>query len=134
MSDSLQLYGLQPARFLVHGDSPGKVTGVGCHTLLQEIFAIQGWNLHFLCLLHWQECSLPLAPPFYKYQLNHGSEIMSRSPVSLLSLLCLVLSIFELKMLKIWQCLWNCLFAWFCLSLLHDFKALLSTEYRLLIA
>ena len=28
----------------VHGDSPGKKTGVGCHALLQGIFPIQGLN------------------------------------------------------------------------------------------
>ena len=28
----------------VHGDSPGKHTGVGCHILLQEIFPTQGSN------------------------------------------------------------------------------------------
>ena len=28
----------------VHGDSPGKNTGVGCHALLQEIFPTQGLN------------------------------------------------------------------------------------------
>ena len=28
----------------VHGDSPGKNTEVGCHTLIQEIFPTQGWN------------------------------------------------------------------------------------------
>ena len=28
----------------VHGDSPGKNTGVGCHTLLQGIFPTQGLN------------------------------------------------------------------------------------------
>ena len=28
----------------VHGDSPGKNTGVGCHALLQGIFPVQGWN------------------------------------------------------------------------------------------
>ena len=28
----------------VHGDSPGKNTGVGCHALLQEIFLTKGWN------------------------------------------------------------------------------------------
>ena len=28
----------------VHGDSPGKNTGVGCHALLQRIFPTQGWN------------------------------------------------------------------------------------------
>ena len=47
----------------VHGDSPGKNTGVHCHALLQEIFPIHGSNLHLFCLLHWQASSLRLAPP-----------------------------------------------------------------------
>ena len=38
----------------VHGNSPGKNTGVGCHALLQGIFPTQGSNSHLLCLLHWQ--------------------------------------------------------------------------------
>ena len=47
----------------VHGDSPGKNTGVGCHSLLQGIFLTQGSNLVLLCLLHWQLSSLPTEPP-----------------------------------------------------------------------
>ena len=35
----------------IHGDSPGKNTGVGCHFLLQGIFLAQGSNPQ---LLHWQ--------------------------------------------------------------------------------
>ena len=31
-----------PQGFSVHGDSPGKNIGVGCHALLQGIFPIQG--------------------------------------------------------------------------------------------
>ena len=31
MSDSLRPHGLQPARLLCPGDSPGTNTGVGCH-------------------------------------------------------------------------------------------------------
>ena len=38
----------------------GKKIGVGCHFLLQWVFLTQGLNLHLLCLLHWQEDSLPL--------------------------------------------------------------------------
>ena len=49
MSDSLQLHGLEPTRFLCLWNSPGKNTGVGCHSLLQGIFLTQGSNL---CLLH----------------------------------------------------------------------------------
>ena len=44
----------------VHGDSPGKNTGVGCHVLLQRIFPNQGSNPSLLhcrqilyCLNHW---------------------------------------------------------------------------------
>ena len=47
----------------VHGDSPGKNTGVGCYALLLGIFPTQGLNMGPLCLLHWQAGSLPLAPP-----------------------------------------------------------------------
>ena len=44
----------------VHGDSPGKNTGVVCHALLQGIFPNQRSNPS---LLHWQAGALPLAPP-----------------------------------------------------------------------
>ena len=47
----------------VHGDSPGKNTGVGCHALLQGIFLTQGLNPRLLCLLRRQVGSLPLVPP-----------------------------------------------------------------------
>ena len=55
--------GLWPARLLCPWDSPRKNTGLGCHALLQGIFPTQGSNSHLLHLLHWQECSSPLAPP-----------------------------------------------------------------------
>ena len=32
----------------VHGDSPSKTTGVGCHFLLQGIFPTQGLNPHLM--------------------------------------------------------------------------------------
>ena len=38
----------------VHGDSPGKNTGVGCCALLQGILPTQGLNPCLLCLPHWQ--------------------------------------------------------------------------------
>ena len=43
------------------GDFPGKNTGVGCPFLSQGIFLTQGSNLCLLCLLHWQDDSLPLS-------------------------------------------------------------------------
>ena len=36
--------GCSPPDSSVHGDSPGKSTGVGCHALLQEVFPTQGSN------------------------------------------------------------------------------------------
>ena len=47
----------------VYGYSPGKITGVGCHALLQRIFLTQGSKPPLLYLLLWQARSLPLAPP-----------------------------------------------------------------------
>ena len=44
MSNSLWPHGLQPARLLCPWDSPGKNTGVGCHSLLQGILLTQGSN------------------------------------------------------------------------------------------
>ena len=55
----------------VHGDSPGKNTGVGCHALQQGIFLTQGSNLSLLYLLHWQAGSLPLVPPGKLYVRAH---------------------------------------------------------------
>ena len=46
-----------PTRLLYPWDSPGKKTGVGCHTLLQGIFLTQGWNPGVLQTL------VPSAPP-----------------------------------------------------------------------
>ena len=50
---------MDPPASSVHGDSPGKNTGVDCHALLQGIFPTQGWNpglLHcrriLYCLSH----------------------------------------------------------------------------------
>ena len=63
MSDSCDAMNLWPTRLLCPQDCPGKNTGVGCHTLLQEFFLTQRSNLYLLCLLHWQVGSLPLVPP-----------------------------------------------------------------------
>ena len=38
----------------VHGISQARILEWNCHSLLQEIFLIQGLNLHFLRLLHWE--------------------------------------------------------------------------------
>ena len=44
-----------PPRFSVHGDSPGKDTGVGCHAFSRGIFPTQGSNpglLYCRCILY----------------------------------------------------------------------------------
>ena len=46
----------------IHGDFPGKNTGVGCGVLLQGIFPTQESNPCLLCLLRWQTGSLLLVP------------------------------------------------------------------------
>ena len=43
-SNSLQPHELSTARLLCPWDSPGKNTGVGCHSLLQGVFQTQGSN------------------------------------------------------------------------------------------
>ena len=50
-----------PARLLCPWGSPGKNTGVGCHSLLQGIFQIQGSNPCLLCLLHGRQIFFPLS-------------------------------------------------------------------------
>ena len=52
--------GLQSARSSVHGDSPGKNTGVGYPALLQRIFPTQGLNPG---LPHCRQILLPTEPP-----------------------------------------------------------------------
>ena len=46
--------------FSVHGDFPGKNTGVGCHVLLQGIFPTQGSNP---ALSHYRRILFPSEPP-----------------------------------------------------------------------
>ena len=48
VSDSCNRMGCSPPGSSVHRDSPGKNTGVGCHSLLQGSFPTQGLNLGLL--------------------------------------------------------------------------------------
>ena len=70
MSNSLQSYGLWPARLLCPWDSPGRNTGVGCHAFLQEIFQIQELNPH---LLHCRQI-------FYPWATSKALKITGRIP------------------------------------------------------
>ena len=56
LSNSLWPHRLLPSRLLCPGDSPGRNTGVGCHSLLQGIFPTQGLKLgllHCRQILYW---------------------------------------------------------------------------------
>ena len=55
----LRRHGWLPTRLLCPWDTPDKNTRVGCHSLHQGIFSVQGQNSQ---LLHWQVGSLPLGP------------------------------------------------------------------------
>ena len=78
VSDSLQSHGLQPARLLVHGDSSGYNTGVGCHALLQGIFPTQGLNpglLHCRWILyHLSHQESPWTLEWVAYHFSKGSS------------------------------------------------------------
>ena len=58
--------------FSVHGDSPGKNTGVGCHFLLQGIFLTQGSNPGLFCILIGRHILYHCAP-------REGSSILNRN-------------------------------------------------------
>ena len=64
----------------VHGDSPGKNTGMGCHFLLQGIFPTQGSNPGLLRLLRWQVDSLPLSrlgsPSFWTSHMSNFQHLL----------------------------------------------------------
>ena len=51
-----------PPDSFIHGIFQARILE-SCHFLLQGILLIQGLNPYLLCLLHWQEGSLPLIPP-----------------------------------------------------------------------
>ena len=60
----------------VHGDSPGKNIGVGCHALLQGIFPTQGSNPHLLRLL----CCRWILYPWATRKKESGSEVAQSCP------------------------------------------------------
>ena len=63
----------------VHGDCPGKNTGVGCHFLFQGIFPTQGSNPH---LLHWQVDSLPLSQLGSPHKEDKGTNFSTVNAMS----------------------------------------------------
>ena len=71
----------------VHGDSPGKNTGVGCHALLQGIFLTQRWNSGPLRLLHcrqilyrWAEIYLMYKKPTLIMKIHNQWKVKMEKP------------------------------------------------------
>ena len=75
VSDSVQPYGLQPARLLCPWDSLGKNTGVDCHALLQGTFPTQGLNP---ALLHCRQILYRWATKEAHYHQRHLQRIWAR--------------------------------------------------------
>ena len=67
-----------PPNSLVHGDSPGKNSEVGCHALLQGVFPTQGSNpglLHFRQILyHLSHQAIPWILEWIAYPFSRGSS------------------------------------------------------------
>ena len=79
VSDSLRPHGLRPARLLCPWDSPGKNTGVDCHSLFQRIFPTQGSNPG---LLHCRQILYRLSyreDPYSYYQSANERKEMSQN-------------------------------------------------------
>ena len=70
----------------VHGDSPGKNTGVGCHVLLQRIFPTQGLKPGLLrcrqILYHLSHQGSPWILEWVAYSFSRGSSLPKIKPGS----------------------------------------------------
>ena len=73
-----------PPSFSIHGDSPGKNTGVGCHALLQGIFPTQGSNLGLphcqWILYHLNHQGSPRALEWVAYPFSRGTSQPAELP------------------------------------------------------
>ena len=75
----------------VHGNSPGKNTGVGCHALLQGIFPTERSNPCLLCLLHCRQilyCWTTREAPSATYMLPNPRISFLHPPVT--CLICII--------------------------------------------
>ena len=94
-----------PPGSTLHGNSPGKIIGVGYHVLLQEIFLTQGSNQYLLNLLNWQRDPFTIEQPGKCFCTQVHKSSFWLDHLSLLSLVYFSLTYFSF--LKI------CLFLWF---------------------
>ena len=85
-SDSLRPHGLYSSPgSSVHGDSPGKNTRVGCHSLFQGIFPIQELNLGLLLcrqiLYVWASREVPKEGLVLRHSFQFNSSYMDYIPI-----------------------------------------------------
>ena len=77
-------HGLWPARLLWPWNSPGKNTGVDCHSLLQSIFPTQGSNLGLLlCRQILYHLSYREDPMWISYRYTYIPSLLKLPPISL---------------------------------------------------
>ena len=98
-----------PSGSTVHGNSPGKIFGVGCHVLLQEIFLTQRSNGHLLNLLHWQTDPFTIEPPGKCFCTQTHKSSFWLDHLSLLSLVYFSLIYFAFLniLLLLWFYIWE---------------------------
>ena len=106
VSNSVQPYGLQPARLLCPWDSLGKSTGVGCHSpLLQVIFPTQGLNpgvLHSRQILYcWPTREAHIYTYTHTFFLKFPSYLSHHN--NALNSLCHTVGSHQLSILHIWR-------------------------------
>ena len=116
MSDSLLPQGLQFTRLLCPWSSPGKNTGMGCHSLLQGIFLTQGSNT---CLLHSRQILYHLS---YKGSSNEvKSKLKKKKKVPKDNLAC---------MIKKQETFWVLLTYCFSFKLYSKLRVLYASTYK----
>ena len=70
-----------PPGLSVHGDSPGKTIGWVAMASSRGSSRPRDLSLHLLCLLHWQEGSLPLGNPSFLSEVKWSRSVVSDSAI-----------------------------------------------------
>ena len=83
LSDSLQLYEMQPNRLVCPRDSPGKILEWVPMLSPPGVLLNPGFNSMPLCLLHWQVGSLPLVSPGKLHGDQYGSSLKSKNKATI---------------------------------------------------
>ena len=123
VSDSLRPHGLWPTRILCSWSSPGKNTGVGCHSLLLRVFPTQGSNLGLLhcrwILYHLSHCIvvntyvflvLPYLPTSFSLAGSFNCLLVNHTFASADVIGINKISLKDSNIVALWSCVLNLLF------------------------